>query len=160
MPSRKHVVVSEGKNPAAPTPRKLFDSPEASNGVNGDHHNLSQSGGLDADTRAMIRAAWDAAALLLTKAAQLAMDQSRIDTNQKRSLGRNVESLCRHVDYVITGRFRSLQETSDEPVQRTERNHESDMPPIDLFDPLLEELQSNAAVTQTPQNGIGKTNNN
>ena len=128
MPAKKPVVVSsEDGNPANPSPRQLFASTP-----NGDHY---VDEGLDVETREMIRAAWDTAAIVLASATQLAKDH-----HDKKRI-RNLETLCRHVDYVITGKFRPLAEAGEASTpERVDRSF--DPPPADLFDPLLTELQS------------------
>ena len=131
MPAKKPVVVSSSsseENSANPSPRQLFASTPK-----GEHY---VDEGLDLETQHIIRAAWDAAGAVLRTAAQLAKENNR---DGKRL--RNMETLCRHVDYVITGKFRSLEETTGEtPMERMDRHY--DPPPVDLFDSLLAELQS------------------
>jgi len=127
MPAKRPVVVvssEDGTNPAAPSPRRLFESP------NGQEEN---GGELDADTRDMIRSAWDLAAVLLARATHFTRGHSGKPSN-------SLETLCRHVDYVITGRFRSLNEVGEVSIEQLERS--CDPPPSDLFDALLAELQS------------------
>lgn len=83
----------------------------------------------------------------------------------KQHLSRSLETLCRHIDYVITGQFsRSLNRAgrggastvggggtgssnnnnlnNNNPTTRHNHNHHHDPPPMDLFDLLLAELQS------------------
>jgi len=108
----------------------------------------------------MISDCWDQAAALLVRATHVALtiqpDDSNSNNNKKMS--NSLETLCRHVDYVITGRFRPLKENGDfasmslhEQQQEDDnsndpaaRNHHRP-PPVDLFDHLLEELQIHAA---------------
>lgn len=134
MPAKRSVVVSAGDNPAAPTPRRLFDSPKGN----------QEEGMVDTELRDMIRSAWDSATALLVRATHLANER-----DGKRM--RNLETLCQHVDYVITGRFRPLAEAG-EVAEHIESHHDYDPPPADLFDPLLTELQSDYSSKET-QNG-------
>ena len=123
MPAKRPIVVVNDDNPAAPSPRRLFAS---SNGQQMDEQ-------LDVDTRDMIRSAWDTAAVLVARATRLVREGNGKASN-------NLETLCRHVDYVITGRFRPLNETGEAAMDQVDRN--LDPPPIDLLDALLAELQS------------------
>jgi hypothetical protein len=134
MPAKRPVVVSAGGNPAAPSPRRLFESPTGKN----------EEEMVDSEMRVMIRSAWDSAAALVVHAVHLAHER-----DGKRM--RNLETLCQHVDYVITGRFRPFAEAAGEVIEHVERN--VDPPPASLFDPLLQELQSgyNAKGTQNRQ---------
>jgi hypothetical protein len=142
---------------------------------------------LDPETKEMVLATWRAASSLLARATQVAMDvqassllgskwnhqnyhphhiHSASPSNKegKRTLSRSLETLCRHVDYVITGQFRQLSDggftaTGAEAANGGGSGSKSrlgshrgldqshDPPPIDLFDLLLAELQSVAAVT-------------
>jgi PH domain len=85
---------------------------------------------LDAILQGMIRAAWEKGASILHQAV----------TNLKHLKGRHIETICRHIDYVLTGRRRpsevlgcvSLDELLDKSLTP---------PPSDLFDILLSELQ-------------------
>lgn len=128
MPAKRPVVVvSSTEDLAAPSPRRLFASP------NGQQY-AGENGGdeVDSDTRDMIRSAWESAAVLLARA-------TRIRDKPSNSL----ETLCRHVDYVITGRFRDS----------VGMDHSCDPPPADLFDPLLAELQSGCSSSSEKMNG-------
>jgi hypothetical protein len=125
MPAKRPVVVvTQDGNPSNPSPRRLFASP-----------NGSGNGELDPDTRDMIRSAWDSAAVLLARATTYL---ARKDKHGKMS--NSLETLCRHADYVITGRFRPLNETGEAAIDQMDRSY--DPPPADLFDALLAELQS------------------
>jgi len=95
-------------------------------------------GPIDAATTQLVQATWDMATKLLSRATNIAMEIQKIsDTKQLSSL----EVLCRHVDYVITGQHRqsnSVRQTEND----SNREYNSDPPPMDLFDLLLAELQS------------------
>jgi hypothetical protein len=140
MPAKRIViaaaaaVLSAGDNPAAPSPRRLFESPKGN----------KEEEIVDSEMRRdMIRSAWDSAATLLVRATHLANER-----NGKRM--RNLEMLCQHVDYVITGRFRPFAEAAAAAgeMEHTERN--VDPPPVNLFDPLLQELQWGYSAKETP----------
>ena len=134
---------------------------------------------LDPDIQALVQASWDEATTLLTRAIQVAMEvtkqqqqqqqQQQHYAQQHQTMPRSLETLCRHIDYVITGQFRSSSSlllssssslSSEQPTSE-QRNgtssklqdstHNSsrptptqrhDPPPMDLFDLLLAELQS------------------
>ena len=149
---------------------------------------------LDVETRGMLAATWRSASFLLEKATLVAVDvQSSllpvivgpgspatpstnvISAKEGKRMSRSLETLCRHIDYVITGQHRQLSgdgvgfrsrshshTTSNgtknkhnvaHPVNSNARNtvvessHEADPPPIDLFDSLLAELQAIAAAS-------------
>jgi hypothetical protein len=76
----------------------------------------------------MIVDVWDMASLLLAKVLSFSSDK-----------GQNVDTLCRHIDYVLTGRFRTLQDGAS-PLSSHDRSR--DAPPSELFDNLLVELQT------------------
>jgi hypothetical protein len=136
MPARRPVVALAGGNPSAPSPRRLFESPQGK----------KEEEGVDSEIRVMIRSAWDSAASLVVRATHLSHER-----NGKRM--RNLETLCQHVDYVITGRFRPLAKAAGEVMEHMERN--VDPPPLNLFDPLLQELQLGYGTKET-QNGQAK----
>ncbi len=134
-----------------------------------------------------VRATWDAATILLARATQVAVELQTTVTQQtatttinntptgsneiinssetivvapppKRPMSRSLETLCRHIDYVITGRLRPLSPVSsgDSNITHTLSSpqllssqrvaaitmNRQDPAPVDLFDPLLSELQS------------------
>jgi hypothetical protein len=82
----------------------------------------------------MIRAAWESAVILLQEATSV------VHLAQPTKSSHSVETHFRHVDYIITGRHQHTstagESTDNEPIFS---HHEP--PPIDLFDPLLAELQ-------------------
>ena len=91
---------------------------------------------LDPDLQVMVRAAWDLGATLLVQAT----------TKLLTTKGHNaVETLCRHIDYVLTGRMRSLSEVGT-PLQEELVDKSRDPPPSDLFDSLLAEFQKIATI--------------
>lgn len=119
---------------------------------------------LDATTHDMIHATWDQAAALLVRATHvgLTMQQQKAPPDEEVKLSHSVDTLCRHVDYVITGRFRRGKDY--QPAQpaaaaavppppvgnrvrtvSSDAEHEFQPPPTDLFDHLLAELQIEAA---------------
>ena len=106
---------------------------------------------LDKDTQDMIGSAWDLAAILLARAVQYMHPTIPTTTTIKRS---SLESACRHVDYIITGQFRDMDDIVASSINSVKtrrsrihnnsknRNMTMDAPPIDLFDTLLAQLQS------------------
>jgi hypothetical protein len=85
---------------------------------------------LDADLQAMIRSTWNQASALLARATHLGKKSTHLET------------LCRHVDYQISGKFRHslLQQQENEMAEHQEP------PPLDLFDQVLIELQRQAKI--------------
>ena len=120
---------------------------------------------IDPVIQSMIRSTWEQASALLARATHVALQVYP-------KLSRSVETSCRHVDYIITGRFRSFSADaadftastsaiSHPPLSEHSNNGEaphhhhhdpkSGPPPFDLFDHLLGELQTlaaNAVVTE------------
>lgn len=90
---------------------------------------------LDVGLRDAVRAVWDLAASLLLQAA----------TKLLRAKGRNAETLCRHIDYILTGRMRLITEAGT-PVDDELVNKSREPPPSNLFDGLLVEFQRKATV--------------
>lgn len=130
MPAKRPVVVAlSDSDLTAPSPRRLFDSPQRQQ--DGDDHGSI----VDDDTRSMIRSAWDLAAVLLARATVFA----RVEDG-RRPMSSSLDTMIRHADYVITGRFRSLGESGEPTAADIERS--CDPPPANLFDALLAELQS------------------
>jgi hypothetical protein len=80
MPVKRPVKVSAGDS------GRLFESPKGN----------QEAGMVDSEMRDMIHSAWDSAAALLVRATHLVNER-----DGKRT--RNLETLCQHVDYVITG---------------------------------------------------------
>lgn len=91
---------------------------------------------LDSGLLDAVRAVWDLAASLLLQAA----------TKLLRVKGRNAETLCRHIDYVLTGRMRLISEAGT-PVDDDLVNKSREPPPSNLFDALLAEFQRKATVS-------------
>jgi hypothetical protein len=126
---------------------------------------------LDPETKERVQATWDAAVALLTRATQVAMEvqssshHKNISQEGKR-MSKSLETLCRHVDYVITGQFRQLSDgqfTTGENGRRPThgRDTSESPPPIDLFDLLLAELQAVTSDTNTRRGDLenGSTKN-
>lgn len=85
-----------------------------------------------------IQLAWDRAASLLDKATHVALEVQQYVLHQTKrpiSLSQSLETHCRHIDYVLTGKHRPI----GSPTFEMERQSP---PPMDLFDLLLSELQS------------------
>jgi hypothetical protein len=127
----------------------------------------------------MIRAVWENTAALLARVTHVALQVQSGPTDHKKP-SRSIETQCRHIDYVITGRFRSSRSLngselattgSIDTVSRRLPNGSSgggstigisnsmsstvganshEPPPTDLFDSLLTELQGLVASTAQP----------
>lgn len=121
----------------------------------------------DSETKKIVSGTWNYATGLLGRATQVAMEVQTTNSNNSSSgsgrsyhmLSRSLETLCKHVDYVITGQHRTLstlglfEEASlggarQQKEQQQNNSHNTIVenqhtpPPIDLFDSLLAELQS------------------
>ncbi|GAX28184.1 hypothetical protein FisN_35Lh040 [Fistulifera solaris] len=112
-------------------------------------------GSVDPFVSALMETAWTRAAELLARATHVA-------TQLQSRLPHSIEAQCRHIDYMIHGRFRtnSAEDASrsslgdhqrspgtdkDEKSVSERNNSHRDAPPIDLFDQLLTDLQLLAA---------------
>jgi hypothetical protein len=112
-------------------------------------------GPVDPFVAALIESAWTRAAELLARATHVA-------TQLQSRLPHSIEAQCRHIDYMIHGRFRtnSAEDASrsslgdhqrspgtdkDEKSVSDRNNGHRDAPSIDLFDQLLTDLQLLAA---------------
>ena len=92
---------------------------------------------VDPMVQCMIQTTWRRAAELLARATHVA-------TQIQPKLSRSVETQCRHVDYIIHGRFRANGGGDGSNGDSPAGDHH-DAPPVDLLDPLLTELQALAA---------------
>jgi hypothetical protein len=158
MPAKRPVVVM---TPRRPSPR--------SSDVLSSSSSIPAVEPLDPALQDVIHAAWEQAANVLARVTHVALQvqSGDLSTTGNRKPSRSIETQCRHVDYVITGRFRSAQSMHGEhsEVARPKRpsngtsngigthNHTNhDPPPMDLFDSLLAELQTLAG---TPHITLG-----
>jgi hypothetical protein len=108
----------------------------------------------------MVRSAWDLAGKLLVEAITTihqqpcttnnlsptppatSTDEGNLASPQKGGHHlRNLETLCRHIDYVLTGRMRSISEVGTDSKDGVLIDKSRDAPPLNLFDQLLAELQ-------------------
>jgi hypothetical protein len=148
MPAKSPVVVT--------TPRRA--SPRS-----GDVQRIPVSASIafepmDPVLQDMIRATWEHAAALLARVSHVSLQVQSGSTDHKRP-SRSIETQCRHIDYVITGRFRSARSLNGELAaadsmsstgmsSTSGTNSHDEPPPTDLFDSLLAELQGLAASPQ------------
>jgi hypothetical protein len=99
---------------------------------------------LDPQVKDLIRICWNQASALLARATHIS---SQLHPDKK--LSRSIETLCRHADYVITGRrfgMNNNNNNNDDQESNISRNdHHGSPPPMDLFDLLLMELQHQVA---------------
>jgi hypothetical protein len=177
MPAKNPVVVT--------TPRRA--SPTRSGDVQRTPPNaFVASEPMDPVLQDMIRAAWEHTAALLARVTHVALQVQSGPTDHKKP-SRSIETQCRHIDYVITGRFRSSRSLNGSELATTDsidtvsrklpngssgsnigssngmsstlgaNSHEP--PPSDLFDSLLTELQGLvASTTQPPVRATGSEN--
>ena len=124
---------------------------------NGDAENGSKLELLDRKTMVLIRSLWDEATTLLHRATQVAMDtQSSMDHGDKHRHATSLETLCRHIEYVVSGQLkqRSERTVAESNGSTGPRNGDEiprskqEPPPSDLFDALLAELQMAAVVIE------------
>ena len=98
--------------------------------------------------RSMILACWQQATVLL----QEATDVGQFLLSRTSQPHRNLETLLRHVEFVLTGRHRPVRATSGNSVaslssagggggDETSHHDRNEPPPLDLFDALVKELQ-------------------
>ena len=147
---------------------------------------------MDTTTHDLIHAAWDRAAALLVRGTHVGLMVQHHNSIYPKTvseasleqpdnveviavlgphavedvpkLSHSVSTLCRHIDYVITGRFRREQPSTAPGVAiaganrvRTVSNdadHEFLPPPEDLFDRLLSELQIEAVAADWKQQEV------
>lgn len=137
---RPIVVTTAALENDNPTPKRLFSTPPQ-------QEEDDDKSVVDKDTQDMIGSAWDLAAMLLATAVQYIHQTIPTTTAARNSL----EPACRHIDYILTGQFRDMNDIvafSAAHVQQTRKsriihnkNNALDAPPIDLFDTLLAQLQ-------------------
>jgi PH domain len=170
MPTRTPVVV------ATPPRRRFFSRMEEKSSSSSEPVVYEP---LDRYIQDMIQITWDQATALLSRARSLAVtlqvrssikhdnDESSNSENVRIKLSHGLDTLCRHIEFVLTGRMDHRKESSSSDLLCTtvnspglerlqdsavenesgttpSRNAESP-PPADLFDHLLSELQSLAA---------------
>jgi hypothetical protein len=128
LPAKKPVIVSQT---ATSSERKKR---------NGNVHGTDTTGNhapekVDPHLQEHIRACWTHAAALLARATHTVLQF-------QPKLSRSIETSCRHVEYVLTGRLRKGQ---NDLLSAQTLDHRIDPPPIDLFDHLLSELQQQMA---------------
>jgi hypothetical protein len=120
---------------------------------------------LDSKTQALIKGAWDEAVRLGGQATKLAValqcPPGGSTSSPTTKMPRCLETICQHLEHVITGNFRgsltinssSSQQGSNKSTNakqaRGPDNTRQYPPPIDLFDQLLAELQLVAASAST-----------
>ena len=116
---------------------------------------------LDLPTQNMIKSAWNEAIRLGSFATKIAMELQE-DKGDKAKMPRSLETICQHLEYVITGNFRrSLTESTSKqpPSKSAARNNDNTRqfpPPMDLFDALLTELQAVAASVTKQRRSTGE----
>lgn len=162
MPAKSPVVVT---TPRRASPRSNDDSMYTPGST------PVEAEPLDPVLLDIIRATWDRASALLARATHVAL-QVQTDRHDHRKPSRSIETQCRHIDYVINGRFRMNGEAAAKglvvsPKRSSSSNngasngssgtHDHDPPPMDLFDSLLTELQGLAS-NPTFVVGNGTTN--
>jgi PH domain len=170
MPTRTPMVV------ATPPRRRFFSRMEEKSSSSSEPVVYEP---LDRYIQDMIQVTWDQATALLSRARSLAItlqlrssikhdnDESSDVENVRIKLSHGVDTLCRHIEFVLTGRLDHRKEYSssdllstttnspglerlpdptvgNDSITGSSRNAESP-PPADLFDHLLHELQSLAA---------------
>jgi PH domain len=162
MPAKTPIVI------VTPPRRRFFSSATYRSNSNASSPDgpATEPDHLDTPTSHMIRVTWDHAAALLARARSLALTlqvRSSLkhddDGGEPVRLSHGVDALCRHIEFVVTGRMLHSKETnsnrtiaSDTALSTQPQDDVSipstnctTPPPADLFDHLLAELQSLAA---------------
>jgi hypothetical protein len=99
MPAKNPVVVT--------TPRRASPAQSGDGQRTPPNTFVTPAEPMDPVLQDIIRAAWEHAAALLARVTHVALSvQSGPPTDRKKP-SRSIETQCRHIDYVITGRFRS-----------------------------------------------------
>jgi hypothetical protein len=110
MPAKNPVVVT--------TPRRA--SPTRSGDVQRTPPNaFVASEPMDPVLQDMIRTAWEHTAALLARVTHVALQVQSGPTDHKKP-SRSIETQCRHIDYVITGRFRSSRSLNGSELATTD----------------------------------------
>jgi hypothetical protein len=112
MPAKNPVVVT--------TPRRA--SPTRSGDVHVQRtlpNAFVASEPMDPVLQDMIRAAWEHTAALLARVTHVALQVQSGPTDHKKP-SRSIETQCRHIDYVITGRFRSSRSLNGNELAATD----------------------------------------
>lgn len=94
---------------------------------------------VDDELQKMIGDTWKLAADLLNHVTSNITQKSNATNTQSHSRC-NIETLCRHIDYILTGRMQPLSEDWPDSQEPPSVDKLRDPPPADLFDKLLVEL--------------------
>lgn len=95
---------------------------------------------IDIAVQRMIQSVWMRGTELLARASHISQQICG------RRPSRGLETHCRHIDYILFGRFRDVSYPSL-PEQIQQQQQRDMPPPIDLFDPLLQEIQNTGAAS-------------
>eukprot|EP00521_Asterionellopsis_glacialis_P017320 CAMPEP_0195302094 /NCGR_PEP_ID=MMETSP0707-20130614/30466_1 /TAXON_ID=33640 /ORGANISM="Asterionellopsis glacialis, Strain CCMP134" /LENGTH=668 /DNA_ID=CAMNT_0040365247 /DNA_START=215 /DNA_END=2218 /DNA_ORIENTATION=- len=153
LPGKSHVVLAMStSNSSERLHHNALSSPSKSNTSFDDDLSQPEVAPFDPETLDMVRAAWDVAISLLTGTTMVAFSipgASLSSHDGSRRMVRSLETICRHIEYVITGHLRPISDSSVFSVGQSLRADlcQDDPPPMDLFDTLLLELQSLTAVS-------------
>ena len=122
LPAKQPIVVLSDSPLTRNTSSSSMDNHHPESQTH-NHNKVVEPEPLDEETKAMVRGTWGSAASLLARATQVAMDvQHSVSTNgpsptsaivspkEGKRLSRSLETLCRHIDYVITGQHRPLSD--------------------------------------------------
>lgn len=130
------------------TPELRLNGSQNGNSDSGSVKSSASSGAfrLDIKTQALIKSAWDEAVRLGSRATRLAVGlQSMGEKPSAAKMPRSLETICQHLEYVITGNLRTSNgKSSPQNCARPDSTRQYP-PPIDLFDQLLVELQCAAS---------------
>jgi hypothetical protein len=137
MPAKNPVVVT--------TPRRA--SPAQSGEVQRTPPNaFVASEPMDPVLQDMIRAAWEHAAALLARVTHVSF-QIQSEPTDHRKPSRSIETQCRHIDYVITGRFRSSRSLNC-----------SELPTTDSIDTVSRRLPNGGSGSGSGNNSNSNSN--
>jgi len=131
LPAKSPVVVTSPHNARKPPPPP---SALMAREISGEYARV-----LDPFVKSMIRSAWQQASALLQEATELGQTFQAVHPH------RNLETLLRHVEFVLTGRQRPVRATSGGSAvsggDEAPYHDRGEPPPMDLFDALERELQ-------------------
>uniref|UniRef100_A0A7S2YHV0 PH domain-containing protein n=1 Tax=Entomoneis paludosa TaxID=265537 RepID=A0A7S2YHV0_9STRA len=145
MPAKNPVVVSSLSQQPRPSPTSAAKETIAALSL------TPQPPTFPPAVRQLIRTSWAQAHQLLAvlSAGPSVADQVMTSTSSDGPFAypRRIETLLHHVEFQITGRHHTSgsSQSSLADLEGTVSTHQSFPPPLDLFDPLLQELQTMAA---------------
>jgi len=124
----------------------VMKNPPAAKSSSADSSLTLETMDIDECVQAMISDSWDLAAGLLNEVTDSISAAGSSDTTDaavitpNNAAHRNLETLCRHIDYILTGKLQPLSEEWSDTIVPPSIDKLHDPPPVDLFDKLFVEL--------------------